>query len=398
VSNLLKQQADLIEASVHWDPKQDTPKDRENWFEELFKCPLAVRFGFTASETTQAVLAMAEKFKIASPERMGELARIIREVFTRKLKEEEIKTRAIKKLGIEPQKAKEFLQEVIGVVKLVKQRGQEKMDKYFDRLPLIPAMNKYPKVAEQEITGGEIKQKTKKGVLKFAPTVKNWLDDYIFTKGAQAHNDLERGKYLFDSPNVKKLSIFERKKVSLILKSYDKDEALMISLLNDEPEIYFPPEPREKIEQRKKEEAEAIKNKQLKLTAEKEETENGETGKKNKNLNHPFLREDKNKTENKTRKKTMAGKGFSQQALPELLKKDKSKKEPVGVDADDGIIIENAQRADFENILKEEKTASIDNQSTAPDQGNIVRLDEQEKKRRLAKAQEKGVVNLKEEE
>lgn len=61
------------------------------------------------------------------------------------------------------------------------------------------------------------------------PTIKNWLVDYVKTKGAGHHESLERGDYLFSSPNAKPLSEEGRNLVSAILKAYDDDLPLPVN-------------------------------------------------------------------------------------------------------------------------------------------------------------------------
>lgn len=61
------------------------------------------------------------------------------------------------------------------------------------------------------------------------PSIKNWLSDYVQKKGAKRHNEIERGDYLFNSPNCKTLSPAERAILSEVFRSYDEDTPLPIS-------------------------------------------------------------------------------------------------------------------------------------------------------------------------
>jgi hypothetical protein len=54
--------------------------------------------------------------------------------------------------------------------------------------------------------------------------------DYVKTKGAGHHESLERGDYLFSSPNAKPLLENERSLVSAILKAYDDDLPLPVNV------------------------------------------------------------------------------------------------------------------------------------------------------------------------
>jgi len=57
-------------------------------------------------------------------------------------------------------------------------------------------------------------------------TIKNWLADYVKQKGAEKHDQMIRGEYLFKSDNTKNLSSQEKLLVAEILKSYDENSSL----------------------------------------------------------------------------------------------------------------------------------------------------------------------------
>jgi len=53
------------------------------------------------------------------------------------------------------------------------------------------------------------------------PTLKNWLLDYDSETGDEKHPELERGQYLAQNPNVRKLEQIERDLLRKVLKFYD---------------------------------------------------------------------------------------------------------------------------------------------------------------------------------
>lgn len=57
-------------------------------------------------------------------------------------------------------------------------------------------------------------------------TIKNWLADYVKQKGAERHDQMIRGDYLFKSDNTKSLSSQEKLSIAEILKSYDENSVL----------------------------------------------------------------------------------------------------------------------------------------------------------------------------
>ena len=56
---------------------------------------------------------------------------------------------------------------------------------------------------------------------KVSPTIRNWLRDYVIVKGSNAHTEVDRSDYLFNSPNASRLSGEERNLISEFLKSFD---------------------------------------------------------------------------------------------------------------------------------------------------------------------------------
>ena len=94
------------------------------------------------------------------------------------------------------------------------------------QLPLSQALQKYPKLGEQNITNNPLK-------LRYFPTsvrpsIKNWMTDFHDNMGAGKHGAVDRGNYLFHSENGKKLTPMERQKLSVILKSLDEQMPLNI--------------------------------------------------------------------------------------------------------------------------------------------------------------------------
>jgi len=69
------------------------------------------------------------------------------------------------------------------------------------------------------------------------PSAKNWLKDYIQQKGTGYHSTMERSDYLYRNPDAQKLDKEDKNKLNQILKSYDENTPLSISL--ERKEILF---------------------------------------------------------------------------------------------------------------------------------------------------------------
>ncbi len=94
------------------------------------------------------------------------------------------------------------------------------------QLSLLEALSQYPKLGEQNVTINQLKLKYFDAPVR--PSIKNWMTDFHDNMGAGKHGAIDRGNYLFHSENGKKLTPFERQKLSEIFKSLDEQTPLKI--------------------------------------------------------------------------------------------------------------------------------------------------------------------------
>lgn len=96
-----------------------------------------------------------------------------------------------------------------------------------EQLSLVEAIRKYPKIADQLVTSGQIKLRNFPSPVR--PSIKNWITDFRDQLGSSGkHSPVERGRYLFQSENGKNLSAAERQMLGNILKSLDEESFLTI--------------------------------------------------------------------------------------------------------------------------------------------------------------------------
>jgi hypothetical protein len=93
-------------------------------------------------------------------------------------------------------------------------------------LMLLDALAKFPRINEQQITSERIKIRSEKDSVR--GSVQNWMRAYRDIVGARQHTAVERGQFLFQGDNTKKLPPAEREKVALLLKALDENEAIAI--------------------------------------------------------------------------------------------------------------------------------------------------------------------------
>jgi len=108
------------------------------------------------------------------------------------------------------------------------EREQEKFKSSLENLPIQDALKKFPALGEQLITGSHIKLKSFPDPVR--PSIKNWLSDYTFTSGYNTHNSMDRGTYLFQNENTKKLNSLDRQKLGYILKAYDENSPISVNM------------------------------------------------------------------------------------------------------------------------------------------------------------------------
>lgn len=129
----------------------------------------------------------------------------------------------------ESQKVGEYL----GVQAAVRQAtAQMQREGSEGALTLTMAMAKYPNLGEQSVTFNPIKLRSFPQLVR--PSVKNWINDYYENIGAEKHGVMERGNFLFNSPNAKKLTNLERQQLGYILKALDEDSIVTVDAAKQE--------------------------------------------------------------------------------------------------------------------------------------------------------------------
>ncbi|MDD5083871.1 MAG: hypothetical protein PHT88_02940 [Candidatus Moranbacteria bacterium] len=106
-------------------------------------------------------------------------------------------------------------------------------------MALLDALSKYSRLNDQQVTGSRLKIRSEKELVR--GSVRNWLRAYRDIVGARKHSSVERGQFLFQAENTKNLTMQDREKISLILKSLDENEPISIDA--ERQEIIFPAAP-----------------------------------------------------------------------------------------------------------------------------------------------------------
>jgi len=232
MEQLLRHQACPMTASVSDDPRDDMKSDVARWYSYFNKLPLAIRWGLVDEEIIRKVLILSRKYKINDEFKIGEISRIIRENFFKPSSEQQLRLRILEKLEIQDDRSDVFLQEIKVIIDEVESIGNQHVLEITEKIPIIPALKKFPLLRKQVIAKKNIKMFESKEFV--TSSVGNWIDDYIQRKGAQAHNNIQRSDYIFNSENGLKLDTEDRKKVGIVLESYDNDNSLDVNTENQE--------------------------------------------------------------------------------------------------------------------------------------------------------------------
>lgn len=94
------------------------------------------------------------------------------------------------------------------------------------KLPLLKALADYPRIGEQTVTGDKIRIKGQPEPAR--PNLANWIRYYRDELGVGFHDQVTRGRFLFQSENGKRLSGEERERINLVLKSIEEEYPLDI--------------------------------------------------------------------------------------------------------------------------------------------------------------------------
>ncbi len=105
-----------------------------------------------------------------------------------------------------------------------------------EKLPLLAALGKYARLAEQQLSREKIRIKSQPEPVR--PSLVNWLRSYRDELGVGYHDPVLRAKFLFNSPNCKSLSSEERERLNLVLRSIEDNVPVDIDVRK--MEIVFP--------------------------------------------------------------------------------------------------------------------------------------------------------------
>ena len=114
--------------------------------------------------------------------------------------------------------------------------GTQNLNEKIFSATIEEALEKIPELGEQQITSEKIMLGKFPDPIR--PSIKNWLADYFSNIGNEKHDSMQRGIYLFQSLNGKKLNAEDRHRLDYLLKAVDGNLPITIDALSKK--IIFP--------------------------------------------------------------------------------------------------------------------------------------------------------------
>jgi hypothetical protein len=220
-------------APVTKNPDDETFEQIEKRQEKFIALPEKIKDKLASIIVSQKIQQIAISFNLELLQ-MADISRAIRAYYFGELKLENMPAVLAKEIPIDLAKAQEISKLVIQRIindNSVEETAQAKLV----QMTVSDALKAYPEVGEQLITSEKIVLKNFPDPVR--PCLKNWLADFTFTLGRDRHTAMDRGIYLFQSANGKRLNSQDRNKLAFVLKAFD--EGLPVSVNKDTKQIIF---------------------------------------------------------------------------------------------------------------------------------------------------------------
>lgn len=214
-------------------PDDDTNEMATKIQDRILQLPEPTKEKLSSYITSEKIQQIGQSFNLQLLQ-MADISRAIRSYYFGELKLEDLPNYLAREIPIGPSKAQEISRMIIEKIindTSVEQAAQAKLL----QITITDSLKQIPEVGEQLITSEKIQLKNFPEPVR--PSLKNWLADYDYTQYSKEHTAMERGIYLFQGTNGKKLSSQDRNKLAYILKAYD--EKVPISVNKETKQIVF---------------------------------------------------------------------------------------------------------------------------------------------------------------
>ncbi len=189
----------------------------------------SLKYKLASNGISQKIQAIGQKYRFELL-RLANITRLIREYYFGEVRFENFPTEIEKRMSVSLLTAQEITRYIKSEI-----IDWDPWAEYIAKLPKLPIREiaqKFPKIADTEITAGYIELKGSDELSD--PSIKNWIKDYVSHLGYDRHSQMDRTQYLFHSENGKSLSSQDREKLGIILKSFDENFPLPVDEENGE--------------------------------------------------------------------------------------------------------------------------------------------------------------------
>jgi len=213
---------------------------------KIMALPFRMRLKLLSTDFSQKIQAIGQKYQFELL-RLENITRLIREYYFGEVRLEDFPKEIEKRMGVSLLTAQEIARYIKSEI-----IDWDPWGEYIAGLPKLTVreiVEKYPKIADTEITAGYIELKKSEDFSD--PTIKNWIRDYVSYFGYESHSQMVRTQYLFRGENAKSLNSQDREKLAVVLKSFDENIPLPVDEEKNEIVFDSATSDRDEINQRK---------------------------------------------------------------------------------------------------------------------------------------------------
>lgn len=219
-----------------WTDKNPDEETREQVIanhERFRTLPPEAKYKLGFQHTPEIIKKTGEDFNL-DPLKMASIARAVRSFYFGDLPKEKIEGFLMEEMEISSEQAQKIAS--IVVQKIINAPIPKDVSEQKVEIPLLDALAKYQRLSEQTVTEGRIVVKGESQPVR--GSIRNWVRHYRDMVGIRKHTAMERGQFLFQGENTKRLDAPERERLSLLFRSLD--ENMPISIDTERQEVIFP--------------------------------------------------------------------------------------------------------------------------------------------------------------
>lgn len=214
-------------------PDEETPEQVIENHERFLRLSFEAKYKLGFQYTPEIIRKIGVEFEL-DPLEMSSISRAIRSFYFGDIQKESIAKFLVDDGEFSQEKSAQVANIVVG--KIIDAPVPNSVSAEMDNLPLLDALSKYQRLSEQTVTEDRIAVKGESAPVR--GSIRNWLRHYRDAVGIRKHSTMERGQFLFQGENTRRLSAPERERVSFLLKALDENTPVPLDV--ERQEVIFP--------------------------------------------------------------------------------------------------------------------------------------------------------------